>query len=377
MNKKHRFGFYVPVFLILLIALPFVVSGFLVNRMSSRPSEASGGISNTRDLSVPSGQRPDSSRDDTKVPLPTEVRGIYWTSSTAHSKRADQLLSYMKSTGLNTVVIDLKTDAGKVVMTDPTVLEKLAEENIYRIARLSVMRDGAYAREHPEFALKSATGDFWYDNIGSVWVDPAAEQVWENAIVLAKEAYANGFDEIQFDYVRFPSDGAVSSIKYPVYNFSKSKAEVMEKFFEFVGGEMMQEGIPVSFDLFGMTFWTFEDFRIGQRLIDVLPNADFISPMVYPSHYPDWFEGYGNPAEYPYEIVKRSLDEGTKLMRGFFSGSEKELRNKFRPWIQDFDIGAVYTSEKIEAQIKACRDAGASGWILWNARNVYEPANYQ
>ena len=88
---------------------------------------------------------------------------------------------------------------------------------------------------------------------------------------------------------------------------------------------MREENIPVSFDVFGMTFWSHDDYNIGQRLIDVLPYADFVSPMVYPSHYVDGFKGYANPAEYPYEIVKQSLDEGLRLMHGFFAGSDAEL----------------------------------------------------
>ncbi len=238
------------------------------------------------------------------------------------------------------------------------------------------MRDGAFAASHPQLALKTATGDLWKDNIGSMWVDPSAREVAEYAIELGKDAYARGFDEVQFDYVRFASDGETNGIVYPVYDSSESMIEVMQRFFKTVGSAMRDEHIPVSFDLFGMTFWSYNDFNIGQRLVDVLPYSDWISPMVYPSHYPDGFEGFANPAQAPYEIVKQSLDEGTKLTRGFWSGSEPELRAKWRPWLQDFDIGAVYTSDMIEAQIKAARDAGASGWILWNARNVYERANY-
>ena len=132
----------------------------------------------------------------------------------------------------------------------------------------------------------------------------------------------------------------------------------------------------MSADLFGMTYWQENDFGIGQRLRDVLPTVDFVSPMVYPSHYPPNFKGYGNPAEFPYEIVKESVDAGAALIEQETGGLPAETRRKTRPWLQDFDIGAVYTAAKIEAQIKAARDAGASGWMLWNARNVYEPANY-
>lgn len=328
------------------------------------------------------------------VPLPEEVRGLYWTAVTAGSERANELLVYMKESGLNTIVIDLKMDNGQLAFdpnnnalnvykqTQPAIadldalLDRLYKNGIYRIARISVMRDRAFGTVHPGFALLTKNGDIWKDKIGSVWVDPAALEVADYALALAREAYARGFDEVQFDYVRFASDGDLSSIIFPIYDGKKTMISVMQRFFSHVGGTLRTEKIPVSFDLFGMTFWSYDDFSIGQRLADALPYADWLSPMVYPSHYPDWFEGFANPAEYPYEIVKRSLDEGTRLTRGYWAGSESALRARWRPWLQDFDIGTIYGADKIEAQIQATRDAGASGWILWNARNVYEPAEY-
>lgn len=329
-----------------------------------------------------------------RILLPTEVRGFYWTAQTAGTERADQLISYARETGLNTVVVDLKADNGQIAFTpkDETlaryamntpliadleaVLKKLGDAEMYRIARLAIMRDSAFAAAHPEASLKNTGGGLWRDKTGSAWNDPAAPVVAETALALAREAYARGFDEIQLDYVRFPSDGVLGNIQYPV--FKKGEQEetaVMRAFFEKVGGTLRAEGIPVSADLFGMTYWQENDFGIGQRLVDALPFFDFISPMAYPSHYPDGFRGHANPARAPYDIVKSTVDEGAALVSASFDPAE--TRRKTRVWIQDFDIGAVYTAELIEAQIKAVRDAGGSGWMLWNARNVYEPANYK
>jgi hypothetical protein len=328
-----------------------------------------------------------------RVPLPTEVRGLYWTAQTAGTPRADQLLEYMRETGLNAVVIDLKNDGGAIgfnvqdpalepyQMNEPYVndldalLKRLGEVGIYRVARLTVMKDNVFAEAHPDLALRTRKGNLWQDNIGGLWIDPAAPALADYALALAREAYARGFDEIQFDYVRFPSDGILSNIVYPVYDGTKTEVEVMQEFWKKLG-VLRDEGIPVSHDLFGMTFWRTEDFGIGQRLADVYLYADFISPMVYPSHYPNGFEGYGNPAVYPYEIVNKSLNEGAKLLEQETQIPPEESRKKFRPWLQDFDLGATYTAAMIEAQIKAARDAGASGWMLWNARNIYEPARY-
>ncbi len=328
------------------------------------------------------------------LPTPEEVRGIYWTGQTAGTKRADELLAYMTQTGLNAAVIDLKMDNGQLAfapndvslapyaMAKPAIkdlealLLNLKAQGIYRIARIAVMRDSAYAAIHPDLAFHYAGGSLWRDNTGAAWVDPAAADVAEYAVALGKEAYARGFDEVQFDYVRFASDGKLSSIRYPVYDGKKTKVAVMQEFFKTVGGAMKADKIPVSFDVFGMTYETNDDFNIGQRLIDVYPEADWVSPMTYPSHYANGFMGYKNPALFPYEVPKHSFDSGAAILLKELGIPESESRSHTRPWIQDFDIGAIYTAARIEAQIKAVRDAGASGWMIWNARNVYEPARY-
>lgn len=309
-----------------------------------------------------------------RVPLPDEVRGIYWTADTSRGKRGDELLAYMQRTGLNTLVIDTKLDNGELALPATSTLERLGKLGIYRIARIPVMRDTAYAKAHPDSAVKTANGVLWRDNTGSAWLDPGAADVAEAAIELGRRAHDMGFDELQFDYVRFPSDGALGAIRYPLSE-GKDKGVVMRAFFDKMG-TLRKEGIVISFDVFGMTYWSTNHFGIGQRLEDVYPNADFISPMVYPSHYPTGFRGFDNPAAHPYEIVKQSLDKGAEMLEADRFISQTSTRYKTRPWLQDFDIGAVYTDKLIEAQIKAARDAGASGWILWNARNVYEPAKY-
>lgn len=367
MFTKRQVEFLVPAFLICVLALPFVIA------LAQDRSYKSYTTNRTH--------VPDSPEDSASphTPLPDEVRGLYWTAVTATTSRADALLEYMLTSGLNTIVIDVKMDNGQLVEVGEfkETLDKLYDAGIYRIARIAVMRDSAFAQAHPNLALGSGPDNgFWRDNTGAAWVDPAASEIADYAVLLGHQFYEAGFDEIQYDYVRFASDGALSSIVYPVYDASESKAQVMRRFFERVGGAMQAEGIPVSFDVFGMTFWSHHDYNIGQRLVDVLPYADWVSPMVYPSHYVDGFKGYANPALAPYEIVKMTLDEGLRLMHGVYAGSDEELAARFRPWLQDFDIGAVYTSDLIEAQIQAARDAGASGWMLWNARNVYEPAQY-
>lgn len=329
------------------------------------------------------------------VPMPDEVRGIYWTAWTAGSKRADVLMAYASSSHLNTIVIDLKLDGGELafvprdpalsgmVPKDPAIkdldglLARLKNQGIYRIARIAVMRDRAYGELHPEVALRNSSGGAWRDKTGMQWLDPAAPEVGDYALALAHEAYDRGFDEVQFDYVRFASDGALSAIRYPVYDGKQTKSEVMRQFFERVGGTLQSEKIPVSFDLFGLTCCAIDDLGIGQRLSDVIPFADYVSQMAYPSHYAHGFEGFTNPALYPYEVVKKTLDRNIAMLHASSTAAEiVAFRNKSRPWIQDFNIGATYDASKVQAQIKAARDAGASGWMIWNAANRYTQANY-
>ena len=385
-NDKSRSKYILTVF----IAVPTIVlAGVVIGWSSPEPPF-------NLPLERGESQVEESELGVTHVELPDEVRGIYWTAVTAgYESNRDYLLNFMLEAGLNAVVIDLKLDNGEIGFLPETeslqefaqdnpviedldqVLELLAENNIYRIARVPVMRDGAYAVLRPDAALRWPGGSIWQDDIGSLWIDPAYEAAWDYNIELAREAYDRGFDEIQFDYVRFASDGNLSSIRYPVYDSStETKNYVMARFFAHVGGTLRDEGIPVSFDVFGMTCHSNSGFNIGQRLTDVYPYTDFISPMVYPSHYEWNFHGLGNPAEQPYAIVTSSLTEGTQLLGAEALVPAAEAQYKFRPWLQDFDIGAVYDSYKIQEQIRATREAGASGWIMWNARNVYEEGAY-
>lgn len=331
------------------------------------------------------------------VPLPAQVRGFYWTAYTAGTEKGAALTEYALRYGLNTVVIDIKMDDGQLAFSpkdsdlmpyaskEPPIadldalLKKLGDKGIYRIARIFVMRDETFGVMHPEAALRDGKGNVWRDKTGSAWVDPSSPRVADFAVAQAEEAYARGFDEVQFDYVRFPTDGKISNIRYPVYDGKKTKSEVMGEFFKRVSDPLREKGIPVSYDLFGMVYLRDDMAEIGQSLPIIFPLSDFISPMVYPSHYPDGFQGFANPADHPYEVVKYSLDEGVRILKNNSSSTldTQVVRYKSRPWIQDFDIGANYDSSKIEAQIKAAKDAGASGWLLWNARNVYTVSRYE
>jgi hypothetical protein len=343
------------------------------------------------------------------VPMPKEVRGFYMTAYSAGApKLRAGLFAYAKRNDLNSVVIDVKDGNGllsfmprseslqahapeKSTIPDlDAVLKEAGDAGLYRIARVFVFQDPMYVKRFPAEAIQKAGGGVWADYKGVTWVDPASKAAWRYNVDVAKEIYARGFDEVQFDYIRFPSDGNIKSIVYRHYDGKTPKHEVIGEFFAYMHRELEQKAkIPISFDLFGYTTWYVDyDLGIGQLMADALPSATAISPMVYPSHYSAGSLGFANPAEHPYEIVADSLKKVNKL----YTLREKECAEvasgvrsatsqlllpcdgtlaQQRPWIQAFDIGATYTADRINAQIKATRDQGSQGFLLWNARNVY------
>lgn len=328
-------------------------------------------------------------------PPPAFVKGIYISAAAAGSKKMFAgLVNLADRTEINSLVIDIKEGGGELafIPDDPDLvpfassrpsLGKISDftaplraKGIYLIARLFVFQDPSLVAKRPEVAVKSkATGTVWRDRKGTPWIDAADQVAWDYTVKVAREAYLGGFDEVQLDYVRFPSDGVMSDIKYPVYDGKRPKAEVLGDFFAYFDDAFRSTGLVTSADLFGLVMWQHEyDLNIGQKLSTAAPHFDFISPMVYPSHYPPGFDGHPNPADFPYEVIYRNLVRGQPLLDGLKKADPERRIASIRPWIQDFDLGADYDAAKVRAQMKAAVDGGASGWLIWNARNVYTEA---
>ncbi|MBI3290644.1 putative glycoside hydrolase [Candidatus Falkowbacteria bacterium] len=318
-------------------------------------------------------------------PEKIEVKGIYLNGYTAGLKsRRTQLLDLVQTTELNALVIDIKDASGRIFF-DTNIpladqigseqvripdlkpfLAELKEKGIYSIARIVVFQDPYLASQMPEIALKQASGGLWHDYKGQAWVDPTQKLVWDYNLDLAKEAIKIGFDEINFDYIRFPSDGNIRQIVYANLENAtfEGKSKAMAEFYAYVDKSLKFQPVITSADLFGMVLWRSDGLNIGQRYEDAALYFDYIAPMVYPSHYPNGFEGFANPAEHPYEIIHGSLIRAKDL-------SGYPFRAQLRPWLQAFDLGAVYTPEMIRLQKQAVYDAGGPGWMLWNASNRY------
>ncbi len=323
----------------------------------------------------------------THLPTPEPVRAIYMTSWVAgEPDRRAALIRLIEETELNAVVIDIKDYSGKIsFITDHPVLAAeeshehrisdivrfigtLHDKGIYVIGRVTVFQDPHLAAKHPEWAVRrESDGGIWKDYKGLSYIDPGAREAWDYIVALAEESYAVGFDEINFDYIRFPSDGNMKDIAFPASG-SRPRADVIEEFFAYLHGMLGGTGMVLSADLFGMTTTNTDDLNIGQVLERAEPHFDYIAPMVYPSHYPPTFNGYADPNDYPYEVVKYSMERAVTRLKAASS-----TPSKLRPWLQDFDYGGNYGPEEVRAQIQATYDAGLNSWMLWDPANKYTP----
>ena len=242
---------------------------------------------------------------------------------------------------------------------------------------------------HPEQAVQHKNGGIWKDRKGLAFVDVGATAYWDTVVELAKESYAIGFDELNFDYIRYPSDGPMKEAVY-IKRDGKNKQEMLEDFFKYLHDQLQETGVVTSADLFGMVTTNYDDLNIGQQLERALPYFDFIDPMVYPSHYPSGFHGYKDVNEHPYDIVHFSMSEAVRrtvattteiasLAFTRIGTSTPALHakpsypaSKMRPWLQSFDYPVEYTPDMVAAQIKANTDAGLDSYLFWDPSNKYE-----
>jgi len=314
------------------------------------------------------------------MPTPSVVRAIYSTmSSIGLEDKRNHLLDTIGKTEINSIVIDFKGSGGEILtdyMKDVGVLvSDLHQRGIYVIARLVVFQDSGIAKTNPELVLKRKDGSIWRDRRGFAWSDASSQDVWENEVKIAKQAIDLGFDEINYDYVRFPTDGNLDDIVYPVWDGVTEKSESIKGFAHYSYQKLKEydPNIKTSLDIFGYTFIRDDGLGIGQKLPDMVDNFDYVCPMVYPSHYSTGNFGFQNPADHPYEVINGTLSKGLDSL----GDRKEEVKPKIRPWIQVFDLGAVYTPEKIGAEIKAVYDVlgtDNTGWLMWSPSNNYDRA---
>lgn len=320
-----------------------------------------------------------------------KVKGIYVTGPMAGNEAFDQLLELVDKTELNTMVIDVKNDSGEITwqMEQDTVrqigasvryirdmegfMSRLKEHDVYTIARIVCFKDPYLAEYAPELALKKPDGKAVMDGNGLAWVNPYQQAVWEYLVEVAKAAADIGFDEIQFDYVRFPIGKDADAADYGVDMETYPKQKAITGFLTYAVQELHERGVLVTADVFGTIIGSETDVRqVGQDYVELSSVIDVLSPMVYPSHYGNHVFGLDVPDAWPYETVLAALtDSGEELQ-----SVPEDNRAVVRPWLQAFTASWVegyisYGGEQIRRQIQAVYDAGYEEWILWNAANRY------
>jgi len=319
---------------------------------------------------------------------PIVVRGLYLTHYGVGSKLLrNQVLDLLASTDLNAVVIDVKGDRGylsskydvplasQIGATKMTtvgdmgaLIERLHQQHIYVIGRIVVFKDNILAHAKPELAIyDSNTGEPWTDREHLAWVDPFRKEVWDYNTSIAVAAARAGFDEIQFDYVRFPTDGRLSAAKYSLPNTMENRVKAINKFLETTQQALLPYNVYLSADLFGYTPWNYNDTDIGQKIEEVANYVDYICLMLYPSGYHLGIPGYIQAVAYPYEVVYYTLEKAKKRLGG--------QANILRPWLQNFRDYAFdrrpFTGKEIKLQIEACQKAATTGYMLWDPSNMY------
>lgn len=331
-----------------------------------------------------------------KFDYPDAVRGIYVTGNSAGGSRMDSLIELIDSTDLNTMVIDIKEDHGNITfkpekgspfediaepfIDDPRkMLEVLEEKGIYPIARIVVFKDTILAKERPDLSFKQ-NGKVWTNSNGDAFVNPFEKEVWEYNLDIAKMAADLGFQEVQFDYVRFPEgfENKDEELEYTLGDYKDSKegnikrrVQAVTDFVAYAREELEYYGVDVAVDIFGYAATIEETPGIGQNFSKIADNVDVLSSMIYPSHWTSYF-GIDNPDEEPYRLVTEYAKVENKVIG--------KLANPpvSRPWIQDFEAPWLYSGSvkhygkaEVEAQIKALNENGIDEYLLWNAGNSY------
>ena len=306
------------------------------------------------------------------------IKGIYLNSyDFLNLDKMSSIKAIIDKTVVNTLVIDVKTDHGHL-MYDSNVQEsyeinnervKFNKEslkdlknnhNIYLIGRVVAFQDPLFAKTYEESAVFDSKTNSIFSKNGQYFLDPSDQKSRNYVLNVAIEACGLGFDEIQFDYIRYP-DTSHSNLAYKEESTFNNRTRNINSFLDEATKTLHGEGCLVSADIFGYVLQTKSDNGIGQHLESIVQSVDFISPMVYPSHYSNGSFGYQYPNKYPYEVISAALNDG--LSRGI------EIK-QLRPYLQGF----WHTTEDVRLNIKAAEDMGLD-WIIWNNSSMYD-TNY-
>ncbi|MEG0987651.1 MAG: putative glycoside hydrolase, partial [Clostridium sp.] len=337
----------------------------------------------------------DDSVRDIPPRTPVKVKGIYVSAYVAGSENLmDAVIQNVDDTEINSIVIDFKDDDGRIttpidipvfneleacktyVRDMKGLVQKLKEHGIYVIARVVTFKDPYLAEKKPEWSLKRADGSLYRDKKGLAWVNPYKQEVWDYLIEVGNQAADIGFDEVQFDYIRFATDSTMKEVVFDEADTrGRSKTDIISEFTQFAYEKLTAKGLFVSADVFGAIIGSEEDAEsVGQIYGELAGHLDYICPMIYPSHYGDGNFGLDHPDMHPYETILASLQKSREELARY--KTEEQPQAIVRPWLQDFTASYLqhyikYGDEEIREQIRAVQDAGYDEWILWSAANKY------
>jgi len=321
-------------------------------------------------------------------PPPHPVHAIYVNAWAFGSSRFYDLIRLVEGTEVNSFVIDIKDDTGYLTYRSnvPTAisigantelrapdtrarLRTLQARGIHPIARIVVAKDPLLARQRPAWAIHDLHGGPWLDRQGHPWVDAYTDSVWAYAAALGAEAVQMGFDELQFDYVRFPDEprARLATAVFPGRRGNESSEQGVTRSLQLLRARVKPLGVPFTIDVFGLTTSAEDDMGIGQKWESLVSSADVVLPMVYPSHYGPGSYGYDRPNAEPYAIIRRAMEDARRRSSAIHASAE------IRPYIQAFTLGPPrYTPDLVREQIRAAEELGIEGWVMWNARSDYD-----
>ena len=329
-----------------------------------------------------------------------KVRGIYISGPMAGSTELFRnILDSAAGTEINTVVIDFKDDQGRITcpVDSPVASEigacrpyvqdmkgliaSLKERGLYVIARVVAFRDPWLAEKKPEWSLHLADGSLYRDRQGMAWVDPYRKEVWDYLVEVGTEAKEAGFDEVQFDYIRFSTEGTMRDVVFDeAVTGGRSKTDVITEFVKYAYENLASQGLFVSADVFGTIIGSDIDAQaVGQVYTEMAKHLDYICPMIYPSHYGPGNFGLEHPDTMPYETVLEALKKSQTVMdQAAEADGHVSSQAIVRPWLQDFTASYLgegnyipYGYNEVQRQIQAVKDAGYDEWMLWSAANRY------
>jgi hypothetical protein len=310
-------------------------------------------------------------------PLPDEVRGVHLSMALAGLPGKLEQYIAMKNSGLNTIELDVKDENGDVGFPaavplarkvgsaknyyDPgKAVAKIHAAGLYLIGRVVTFEDPVLSAGAPSLAVRRADGSRWLNSGGLGWTNPYDKRVWKYNVDIAEQAAKLGFDEIQFDYVRFPSDGDLSQIRYPGTH-AQPMGWTIPMFLKYARSRLTPLGVRLSVDVFGLS--ATRDLGIAQFPKRIAPFVDTIYPMVYPSHYVAGEYNIIDPDSRPGTTVAYSLRDFRSKLHG--------RKTMLVPWLQDFSLGRQYTLADVQDQIQAARLEHVKGFMLWNASGLY------